>query len=530
MTFKLTTRILAFALSALLPQAVAAQTITLLHVGDSHSHVDAFGPRTPSLDGTIGGLAKVATVVGALRAQDPNALFVHAGDAFQGDLFFNAYFGVPELTILKQLGLDAMTVGNHEFDFGPGVLASALGAVGDFPMISANLDLSGFPPLQGAVQPRILKDVSGVRIGLFGLTTPDDPTMRPDPVRVDPDLGGIAAREVAELRAQGAQVVVLLSHLGLARDKALAAAVPGIDFIVSGHDHDVLLRPVRVAGPDGRTVTIVASGSFYQYVGRLRFSMVGGRPKLRSYHAVPVNALVPPAPMVKATVESLKTGIVAQYGDVYRTVVGRATREIPQVYDRTRPTRDTAVGDLITDSFRRSTGTEIGLTVNGLISEGLYAGPIVGADLFRSVSYGYDTATGLGFRLVTFDITGAELIKGMEICASFANLTTDFDVEVSGMRYQYDSSRPAFGRVLLESVQIGGQPIDPSRTYSVASNEGVAIMLPVLGVEVSNLQVLATPEYQALRDYVSALRVVSYAAAGRVQDVAVRGREEECRR
>ena len=105
--------------------ALAARpaTITLLHVNDTHSHLDAWGPKDRHLDGTLGGMAKAASVIAAVRATEPNVLLLHAGDVFHGDLFFNEYFGVPELQLMKQLGFDAMAVGNHEFDFGPDVLA-----------------------------------------------------------------------------------------------------------------------------------------------------------------------------------------------------------------------------------------------------------------------------------------------------------------------------------------------------------------------------------------------------------------------
>ncbi len=81
-----------------------------------------------------------------IRASEPNTLLLHAGDAFHGDLFFNRYFGVPELRLLAQLGVDAMAVGNHEFDFGPDVLAFVLSNVPGFPILSANLTFPSSDP------------------------------------------------------------------------------------------------------------------------------------------------------------------------------------------------------------------------------------------------------------------------------------------------------------------------------------------------------------------------------------------------
>ena len=266
--------------------ALAARpvTITLLHVNDTHSHLDAWGPKDRHLEGTIGGMAKAASVIAAVRASEPNVLLLHAGDVFHGDLFFNQYFGVPEMQLMKQLGFDAMAVGNHEFDFGPDVLAGSLAAAygdGTLPLLSANLDLSGYPALATWIEPNMIEEVAGVAIGIFGMTVPDDVMNSPAPVRIlgagDPEmLMGIAAQQVADLRSRGAEVVICLSHLGVLYDRAIAANVPGIDIIVGGHDHDVFERPEVVTKPEGKPTLILQAGSHYEYVGRLRFTVDAG--------------------------------------------------------------------------------------------------------------------------------------------------------------------------------------------------------------------------------------------------------------
>ncbi len=439
-----------------------------------------------------------------------------------GIFFFNAFFGVPELTILKQLGLDAMVVGNHEFDFGPGVLAMALSQVGAFPLVGANLDLTGYPALGNWIKPGIIKEIGGVKVGIVGVTIPGDPLSQPKPVVVRTDIGPAAYAAIAGLRAQGAEVIILLSHLGLAYDQQIAAAVPGIDFVVGGHDHDLLTEPIPVANPDGRTTLIVEAGEFYEQAGKLRFFVEDGAVRFLDYGLIPIDASVPPAPSVQAVIDQLKQLIVQKYGPVYTEVLAQAADDVPDSYDPTRAKRDTAIGNLVADALRHATGTEIGLTVSGLVSEGLYAGPLVGADLFRPVSYGYDSATGLGFQLATFDVLGSELLKGMETCLVYTGVTTTFDLQVSGMRFRFDSRKPAGQRVLLGSVRIHGQVIDPAQTYSVTTNAGIAMLLPLMGVSITNLELLPTLEYSALKDYVVELGVVSYSASGRVRDEALR--------
>jgi 5'-nucleotidase/UDP-sugar diphosphatase len=512
---------------ALLPVSLWAQTtITVLHVNDSHSHLEAVGPKLPDLSGTIGGLEKAATVIGTLRATEPNTLLLHAGDAFHGDLMFNMYFGIPELQILRQLGVDAMAVGNHEFDLGPDLLALVLSRAPGFPMLSANLTFpSNDPaqyPLAGMIRPWLIREVGGVKVGIFGMTVPTDPTAQPGPVIIRNDVGLVAAQSVGALRAQGAQVVIMLSHLGLAYDKALAAAVPGIDFIVGGHDHAVLTEAIPVSNPTGKLTLIVQAGEFYEHVGRLKFTVDGDLVTFGQYDLIDVDDTVPPAPAVKAVVDSLKPGVTARYGDVYNLVLAQAEDDILKRYDPNRDKRDTGMGNLITDALRHKTRTAIALGVTGLISEGLAAGPLVGADLFRPVSYGYDRATGLGLKIATLQLLGSELLKGMETCLAYAGLVDTFDLQVSGLRFEYDSRKQVGHRVLLDSVKIHGHPIEPGRKYTVTVNEGIAMLLPLMGVQAENVQILPDLECNVLKDYVVGLGNVDYRSEGRVRDIAAR--------
>jgi len=513
--------------------AVPAQaaTITLVHVNDTHSHLDAWGPKDRNLDGTIGGMAKAATMITEVRAHEPNVLLLHAGDVFHGDLFFNKYFGVPEFELMKQLGFDAMAVGNHEFDFGPDVLAFALGTAfgGEtLPLLSANLDMTGYSVLTTWIKPSIIKEVGGVRIGIFGMTQPDDVLNMPDPVKIlggYPDtatLLGIAGLTAAQLRAGGAEVVICLSHLGVLYDQAIAANVPGIDIIVGGHDHYVFEQPLAVTNPEGKRTLILQAGDHYEYVGKLRFSVKRGAVKVQDYALLPVDRKTPPLLEVQNVVDELKLGIVATYGDVYRTTLARATRDLEMSTNPKQPKRDSAMGNLITDALREETGTDIAITANGVISEGIFKGPVVGIDVFRPVSYGYDKATGLGLKIATFEITGAELVKALETTLSYVGVNEDFLLQVSGMSFQYDAGAPVGSRVLLESVRVQGHPLNPSATYTATVNEALALLVPAMGVKVSKLKLLPDLEYNVLKDFIMDLGRVNYHSEGRILDVTRR--------
>ncbi len=497
--------------------------IVLVHVNDTHSHLDSFGPKDAGLHGTLGGIAKAATVIGAIRAQEPNVLLLHAGDAFQGDLFFNAYFGVPELQLMQQLGFDAMAVGNHELEGGPDPLYGALAQAfsdGSFPLLSANLDLSQYQALADYISPAILKTVGGVNVGIFGLTTPDDPSTWGGPITISEDVATIAAQQTAALRASGANVVILLSHLGSLRDEAIAANVPGIDVIVGGHDHYRFDPPLSVTNPSGGQTLILQAGCHYLQIGELAFTVGNGSVHFDSYRLIPLDASVAPEPAVAGTVEALKEGIVQQFGDVYGTVVASAASEMDFTCESGMAIQDSDLGNFVTDAFRGRTHTDIALTAQGFLSEKIYPGPIVGADVFRSASYGYDEATGLGFHLVTFDIRGADLLQALEYTLAQADLNRDFVVEVSGMTYRFDSRSAPGSRLILRSTYVGNRRLSPEATYSVTSNEGVVALLGLLQIPAQNVAVLPDLEYSVIRDAMAAAGTVQCSPAGRIRDVA----------
>jgi len=499
-------------------------TITLLHVNDTHSHLDAVGPKNADLSGTLGGIAKAASVIGMIKQTESNVLLLHAGDVFQGDFFFNKYFGVPEFQIMKQLGFDAMAVGNHEFDFGPGVLNDVLSTAfvdGSFPLVSANLELTGFSQLQLWIQPSITREIDGIKIGIFGMTVPGDPTNMPAPVVIREDIAEIAYAQVQQLRGAGAEVVICLSHLGVYLDKIIAANIPGIDFIVGGHDHFVFAQPIAVANPVGGQTLIFQAGDHYKNVGRLTFTVTGGSTVVNGYEIISVDASIPPVSELQGVVDFLKQGIVEQYGDVYGSVVGTATVDIEKRFNAARPWRDVPLGNLVTDAFRAKAGTEIAVTPIGLISEKLYAGPIVGADVFRALSYGFDEETGLGFKLAKGRILGQQLLKGLEIGLSNIEVTEDFILQVSGLEYSFSPKRPVGHRVTVGSVRIGGKPFVPVQTYSITVNTGILYLLGTFGITLSDVEVLPDFEYHVVRDYIAQLGTVSSTAEGRIRDMSV---------
>jgi 5'-nucleotidase/UDP-sugar diphosphatase len=518
------------------PLAAQSVQITLLHVNDTHSHLDAWGPKDRALNGTLGGLPKAATIVAAERALDPNALFVHSGDFMEGDIFFNEYLGVPELQLLQSIGLDALVLGNHEFRFGPDILAGVFQSAwavpaGGVPVLSANLQIPAGNLLEPWISSTLIKEVNGVKVGFFGLTVYDGAMCDPVPVVILPDYQGIAQGAVAALLEEGAQIVVALTHFGLENARTLAENVPGIDVIVSGHDHVALEQPETVSHPGGDSTFIVSAGEHYRWVGRLRLSFGGGEVGLVDYALIGADAETPPSPTVQAAVDTLKAGVVALYGDLYHQPLANALRDITMDWDPDKAKRDTPLGNLFTDAYRAWTGTDMAIEPFGFMGDPLPEGPVVGADVFRAMSYGnYKTSPRTfvrPWRLATFQMTGANMMTALEILLYYGG---DYFPQVSGLRFQYDSTA-GFGRkILLDTVEVGGLPIDTGALYSFTATEQVyGALASLLHIPTENPIVLTTYAFDAVRSYVNSRHQLVFSTSGRIRDIAAipRGKKDK---
>ncbi len=511
--------------TAVVPAAAQSAQITLLHIGDTHSHLDAWGSKDSNLDGTLGGLPTAATLVAAERASDPQALFVHAGDFMDGDVFFNEFEGVPELQLLKSMGMDALVLGNHEFRLGPdflvGVLQSAW-AGGGVPILGTNLDTSKYAALSPWITTTLIKEVHGVKVGFLGLMPKKGGTLaKPNPVQVPEYLPTIAPQAVQELRAQGAQVVVCLAHIGMTASRDLAEKAPGIDVIVNGHDNAVLTEPVAVAHEDGRKTLIVSAGNHYRWVGRLRLSISGYQVNFVDYTLLSADANTPSLPALRAAIDVLEDELVADYGDIYHQPLAEAGQDITAQWDPLKAKRDTPLGNLLTDAYRAQTGTDIAIEAIGFLGDPIPKGTVVGADIFRAMSYGNPLVPGgkpTPWPLVTFRTAGAALLGALDFTIMAGG---DYFPQVSGMRFDYDSSADPTHQILRDTVRVGEDKIVPDQLYSVTATLGVFSALTKLpiGLPVQDVH-YADSAFNAARSYVVFLGELAPAASNRIRDVS----------
>ncbi len=259
--------------------ANASKHLTILHTNDVHSHIDPFGPedgRNPNK----GGIARRASLVQAIRNENPNTLLLDAGDIFQGTPYFNYYGGELEFKLMSKLKYDAATLGNHDFDNGiDGLYAQLPHAAFDF--LSANYDFSN-TILDTHVKPYKVFIKGGIKIGVFGvgieleglvLKNLYKETVYLNPIEIAQDMSRILKDD------EQCDLVICLSHLGYnyrdnsekASDLKLAEKTKDIDLIIGGHTHTFLPKPTITKNAEDKNVLVNQVGCYGINLGRIDF-------------------------------------------------------------------------------------------------------------------------------------------------------------------------------------------------------------------------------------------------------------------
>ena len=259
----------------------ASQTkkITILHTNDVHSHIDAFGPddgRNPNQ----GGVARRASLIKAIRAENPNTLLLDAGDIFQGTPYFNYYGGELEFKLMSMLKYDLATIGNHDFDNGIDGLYAQLPHA-EFDFVSANYDFSN-TIMDTHVKPYRILIKDGIKIGVFGLGIRLEglvdkrmykETVYLDPIETSQEMTRILKEE------EECDLIICLSHLGYyyknvperISDLNLAKATKDIDLIIGGHTHTFLDKPTIVKNVENKNMLVNQVGCYGINLGRIDF-------------------------------------------------------------------------------------------------------------------------------------------------------------------------------------------------------------------------------------------------------------------
>lgn len=253
--------VLAVVLLAVLPAAPQqAPVLTILHFNDDYQ-------LTAVDSGKVGGLDRLTVLVKQYRKESRCTLLLFAGDLISPSVESSVFKGAQLIDGLNLLGVDAAAFGNHEFDYGPAELQKRV-AESRFPWLAANAFVPPGARLFPGTRLYVIRDVCGTTVGIFGLVTPETqtasspgPTWFGDPIAV-------ARAMMPILRRNGAQKIIALTHQLIGSDEAMLRAVPEIDLVIGGHEHEPLT--VRVGGR-----LIAKAGSDARWLGVTRLPLIG---------------------------------------------------------------------------------------------------------------------------------------------------------------------------------------------------------------------------------------------------------------
>jgi len=261
--------------------------LVILHTNDTHSNIDPF-PANHAKYPNMGGVSARAAKIQQIRAEEDLVLLLDAGDIFQGTPYFNKFKGVLEMKSMAEMGYDAATLGNHDFDIGMEGFKTAKQHA-PFPVVNANYDLSATPLKHEIKQHVILKKgklkigVFGVGISLEGLVAEANTAgmVYKDPIAA-------AKEQVKLLQQEHCDLIICLSHLGFeypsdkVSDRVLAASTEGIDLIIGGHTHTFLEKPVVLKNAVGEDVVVNQVGYGGLYLGRIDLEFSKGKKPVHS--------------------------------------------------------------------------------------------------------------------------------------------------------------------------------------------------------------------------------------------------------
>jgi 2',3'-cyclic-nucleotide 2'-phosphodiesterase (5'-nucleotidase family) len=433
--------------------ASAPLVVRVYHTNDVHGWIMARPSTDPlNIGRFVGGAAAFKSLID--RDSTPK-LVLDAGDWWQGTPEGSLTKGEAVTEVFNAVGYDAVEVGNHEFDAGQDNLKRLIGDL-KMPVLAANI----YGPDGKRVpwtKPWIVKEVDGVKFGIFGLLT-----THMDRLAFPKNIAGLTFRrevdeardDVKALRREGADVIIAVTHVGFEEegktrfegDQTLAREVAGIDLIVGGHTHTFLSRAYR----DPRHGTLVVqAGCYLARAGRTTLTIDPKTHHLLSA-ADELIELLPDRLGEDPAVKAIVARRAAEAGKIFEDVIATATADMR----RGLPGEESGLGSWMADCYRNWAGADVAFQNGGGIRSDIAAGPVTLRQMFNVMPF--DNA------LVKLKMTGAQLRATLDHGVGMGKV-----VQLSGAEVDFVPGAPAGARVA--SAAVGGAPLDDAKTYSVVT-------------------------------------------------------------
>jgi len=471
----------------------ARAPVTFLQINDVYT-------MAPVPVDDLGGLARVATLKQRLAAAGRTPFLVLAGDFLSPSVASSVFKGEHMIAALNAAGLDMATLGNHEFDFGDDVLIKRMHEAKWQWVVSNVLDTRTGKPIGDAL-PYIVRTFGGLQVGFLGLcltTNEITADKLPHTRIIDPLVA--AAQYLPVLKREGAAVIVAVTHLAFATDRALVERFPEIDLIIGGHEHYLITAAVNRS-------FISKAGSDAKFVARIDINRLPDGAVERFYELLPVTSALSDDPRTAAVVASYE----ARLGTELETVAGISRVPLDGLSQHLRSS-ETNLGDMVADAIRSDAGTDIAIINSGSIrgNRVFPAGPLTRRTLIEM--HPFDNV------IAKLALPGRVVLEALNAGVSRLPAAAGMFPQVSGVTMTVDGSAPAGNRV--RDVRVSGQPLDANKVYTVAIPDFI-----LKGGDdytmFAGQQVLVSPESGnsitgAIERYVAAKREVAPAIDGRI--------------
>lgn len=480
--------------------------LVVVHLNDVHGRAEE-----GKYDGV--GYAKVATIIENLK-KDPankNIMFLDAGDTMHGTTFATLERGASIAKVLDKMNLEAMAVGNHDFNYGKNRTLE-LNKMSKFEMLSANTinaDGSNF------ITPYIIREIDGVKVGIFGLTTPET-HYKTNPKNVEgltfESPVPIAKKMVKELKEQGAEFIIALTHLGIDestkpefRSTALAEAIPEINLIVDGHSHTALKEKMVVNG-----VTLIQTGEYSKNLGiaKIDFDELSKGTDAIDYRLMSKKEILDNGIEPNKEIANFISDIKKEQNKITEVKIGKTEVKLVGEREFVRA-GETNLSNLIADAMMWKSGADISITNGGGIRASINQGDITVGDVISVLPFGN--------YVITKELTGKDIKDALE--HGFRDLPNVAGslAQIGGMTVNVDITQPAGNRVSNIKLK-NGKKFNLNSKYLVATNDFMAIggddYLMFKGrKEVANFPGLD----EILIDYIKVKGITAKKADGRVK-------------
>ncbi|MFC0470531.1 bifunctional UDP-sugar hydrolase/5'-nucleotidase [Halalkalibacter kiskunsagensis] len=410
-------------------------SLKILHLNDIHA--------------SIGDFAYIATYIETERKKNDYFLHLNAGDLFSGDPVVDLQQGTPIIELLNKLELNAVTMGNHDFDYGQEHTAAAKD-LSNFPWLSANtIVVDKTTPIQQP-KPYVIFELEELTVGVLGLTQ-SPPSTAPASIE---GLEFLDLKETIEkysfLRDE-VDVFIGLTHVGIQADRMIAKQYNLFDVIIGGHSHTVIENPETI-----NHTAIAQAGANGLYIGDITIDI-----DRKSRKIVNIDGRLQSVEELQERDEEIQA-MVEQYIDEMATtlqkVIGNTKTGLTRVG---RNERDVPLGNFWTDAMRHMTGSDIALTNNGGIRNSIEPGEITSGDIYTVEPFQNDS--------VEFKMTGQAIKNVIEFSFKRGN---QIDLQTSGLHYTIFTNDK--GQYVDSLLEVDGKAIDLDETYHVITNSYLA--------------------------------------------------------